>query len=344
MMRTIVLRGLAVFLLGALGVLGGGVCGAGEEGDPIAAAIAEARGLVDNGRPAAAIEHLKALDRPGDVRVAHMLGVAYYHANDPGRAIATLAPIVEELPEGSLERREAVQVLGLSHYLAGHIAEAVPLLERTRLWAAGNAELTYILGTAYIQTRESAKARECFADLFRVRPDSASAHLLTAQMMVRLELEELAEAELRLAIEKEPKIPRAHFLLGQIALFRGRLDEAIALTQREIELSPGDAIAFSQLGDALVRQQKWDDAIAALQKSLWLNPYYSAPYILLGKAYTRKQQPGTAEGMFREAVGRDPNNRAAHYLLGQLLQQMGRADEARRELEIAERLQGEPAR
>ncbi len=78
--------------------------------------------------------------------------------------------------------------------------------------------------------------------------------------------------------------------------------------------------------------------MAALQKSMWLNPYYSAPYILLGRLYMKKEQPATAEGMLRRAIQYDPNNRSAHYLLGQLLQQLGRAEEARKEFAIAESL------
>jgi Tfp pilus assembly protein PilF len=97
-------------------------------------------------------------------------------------------------------------------------------------------------------------------------------------------------------------------------------------------------MAYSQLGDAYVRQSKWTEAIAALQQSLWLNPYYSAPYILLGKAYSRTGNLGTAEGMLRRAIQYDPNNRTAHYLLAQLLQQMGRTEEAKREFAIAEKL------
>ena len=55
-------------------------------------------------------------------------------------------------------------------------------------------------------------------------------------------------------------------------------------------------------------------------------------------------QSATAEGMLRRAISYDPNNKSAHYLLGQLLQRTGRAGEAKQELEIAERLQGEPGR
>jgi Tfp pilus assembly protein PilF len=53
----------------------------------------------------------------------------------------------------------------------------------------------------------------------------------------------------------------------------------------------------------------------------------------------KKGQPLTAEGMLRRGIQYDPNNRSAHYLLGQLLQQMGRVEEAKREFDIAEKLQ-----
>ena len=102
-------------------------------------------------------------------------------------------------------------------------------------------------------------------------------------------------------------------------------------------------MALLRLGDAYVRQMKWDDAIGALQRSIWINPSFSGPYILLGRAYMKKGEPGTAEGMLRRAVELDPNNKSAHYLLAQVLQQTGRAEEARREFEVAERLTGEVA-
>ena len=156
--------------------------------------------------------------------------------------------------------------------------------------------------------------------------------------MIRLQMEPLAEAELALALARDPRTLRANFLLGQLALFRGQLDAAVERSTRELALNPSDAMASYQLGDALLRQNRGDEAIAALQRSLWLNPFYSGPYILLGRAYMKKGQPATAEGMLRRAIDYDPNNRAAHYLLAQLLQQLGRAEEAKQEFAIAERL------
>lgn len=306
--------------------------------------LAEVRQLINAGEPRKALEKLAtqppATDEPRANRIALLRGVAYYHASEPLKAIDALTPVVDRFPADSIERREAEQVLGLTLFVAGRFAEAVPRLEATRRWAGENLELAYALGQAYIQTRKPDAARSVFGSAYRVASDSAAAHLLVAQIMVRLELDTQAEAELTAAIAKDPRLPNANLLLGQVALFRGRLPEAIAHTERELAVNPASAMAFSQLGDALVRQAKWDDAIAALQKSVWLNPYYSAPYILLGRAYAKKDQLTTAEAMFRRAIEYDPNNRAAHYLLAQLLQQMGREEEATREFDIAERLRG----
>ncbi len=307
---------------------------------PSAALIADARKLIDTGKPGEAIEKLKAADA-ADPRVAELLGVAYYHANDPARAIDTLTPLVPNLAAGTLERREAVQVLGLAHFLAGHVAESIPYLEQTRPAMPDDIKLAYALGMAYAQTRQPAKAREAFATTFKVPADSAAAHLLTGQMMNRLELEELAEAELREAIRIEPKLPEAHYTLAQIAIFRSRFDEALALLRDELAINPAHAMALYRIGDVYTRQLRWDDAIRTLQQSLWINPYFSAPYILLGRAYSKTGQPATAEDMLRRALQYDPNNKSAHYLLAQVLQQAGRTDEAKREFAIAEKLQGD---
>jgi tetratricopeptide (TPR) repeat protein len=305
-------------------------------------ALTEARRLINAGEPLKAVPSLQAIraDAPPDrrARIDLVLGVAYYHADDPARTVETLMPIVDRFPSGSLERREADQVLGLSLFVTGRYADAVPRLEATRQWATGNLDLAYALGRAYIQTQRPDDARRCLAEVFGVAPDSAAAHLVTAQTMIRLEAVPEAEKELARAVAIDPKLPGANLLLGQLALFRGRFEEAAVLTQRELAINPANAMAFSQLGDALVRQSKWDEAIAALRRSTWINPYYSAPYILLGRAYAKKDQPAAAEAMLRQAIDYDPNNRTAHYQLAQLLQQQGRAEEAAREFEMAEKL------
>jgi tetratricopeptide (TPR) repeat protein len=337
---TVVLAGLWASLVCAQ-IVPVAADAASQPSPEVASLLAEARKLIDAGQPRTAIEKLQAIDERGNPLVEQLLGVAYYHSNDPSHAIEHLTPIVQRLAPGSLERREAAQVLGLSHYLAGHLAESIPFLEEVRPLVPDDIKLAYVLGMAYAQTRQPDKARESFARTFHLPPGSAAAHLIAGQMMNRLELEDLAEAELKTALQKDPKLPEAHYLLGQIRIFRSRLDEGLALMREELAINPAHAMALYRIGDIYSRQLQWEPAIGALQQSLWINPYFSGPYILLGKAYSRTNQLEAAEDMLRRAIQYDPNNKSAHYLLAQLLQQTGRREEATREFAIAERLQSE---
>jgi tetratricopeptide (TPR) repeat protein len=314
-----------------------------QSGAPDAATVASIRQLAQNGQAAQVEERLKPFDASQPV-VAYLRGLALYHADDHLKTIETLMPIVSRLEANSLERREAEQVLGLALYAAGRFPEALPYLESTRAWAKDNLELNYYIGLAYLQTGKVDAARQALAVTFGIPADQAGAFLMTAQMLIRLNLDEAAAVELKKALEKDARLPNARYLLGQMALFRGRLEESATWTRGELDVNPGNAMAWYQLGDVYVRDAKWDQAIAMLQRSLWINPFYSGPYILLGRAYMKTNQLATAEGMLRRAIQYDPNNRTAHYMLAQLLQQVGRHEEAKAEFAIAEKLQGQPGR
>jgi len=204
--------------------------------------LANIHALIAAGQASQALEKLQALPL-GDARVRYLRGVAFYHLDDPVKAIDALAPVAHSLPDGSVERKEAVQVLALSYYMAGRLKEAVPLLEETRAWASDNVELSQVLGMAYIQTSQNDKARVELAETFGVPPESASAHLLTAQMMVRLEFNDAAETEVQRALAMNAALPQANYLLGVIAISRAQVDQGIAFFRKELVANPLNAIA-----------------------------------------------------------------------------------------------------
>ena len=326
--------------LGALTVQGQNAQGTPVESPAHSSPVAQAQGLLNAGQIDAAIETLTAASglKPNDVQVQHLLGLAYYRKGDYKRAVEYLSAAVRQAPEGSRQHREEVQALGLSHYMLGHTAEAVPYLERLNRWSPDNKEIAYALGVSYVQTRNPDKSRATFARLFSVPPAAAAAYLINAQMMVRQQLEGLAEAELRKALELDPRLPQANFLLGEMAIYHAQIDLGIELLQKEIALNPAFGMAHYRLGEAYTRQLKWDAAIGPLQKSIWLNPFFSGPYIVLGKVYLKKSDLPNAENVLRHAARMDPNNFSAHHLLAQVLQQAGRVDEAKREFGAAEKL------
>ncbi len=279
-------------------------------------------------QPAPAGPHAAALD-------------AYRHREYAKAAEAFKQALDSETP-GTTPYRESLLLLGQSYYLSARIPQALEILERAVAAGVRTNEVFYMLGNGYIQNREPERAVRAFAVMFQVAPDSAAAHLIAAQMMIRQEFEEFAVKELGRALEIDPRIPEAHYMLGQQAIFRGQLDSGIEEMRKEIALNPNFSMAYYRLGDAYQRREEWDAAIPHLQRAIWLNPSYSGPYILLGKAYMKKQELPNAEGMLRQAIRIDPQNYSAHYMLGQTLMQQGKTDEGRKILELSQKLRKDP--
>jgi tetratricopeptide (TPR) repeat protein len=243
--------------------------------------------------------------------------------------------------QGAVAPAPSPPIVGRSEYLAGHIQEAIPLLEKARAAGARNNDLFFMLGNSYLQAHRVPKGRAAFADLYGVPAESAAARLFTAHMLMRLEFEDDAQAELEGALAREPKLPEAHFMLGEIAIYRAQLDRAADELGREIALNPGFAMAYYRLGDACTRHEDWEHAVPPLQRAVWLDPTYSGPYILLGKTYLKKGDLAEAERMLRRALQMDPKNASAHYLLGRTLIQSGHAEEGKKLLQRWEELRQE---
>jgi superkiller protein 3 len=308
--------------------------------DATAQLLAQAQKLLEEAKADEAIRILRGADNAAssEPEIAYLLGVAYHLKGDYVRAVEQLSAAVKRIPQKDAKYRNAIQILGLSHYVLGHPAEAIPYLEETSQLLPDSAEVAYALGSCYLQTRNRDKSREVFARMFKVPASSASAYLINAQMMMRQQFEVLAEQELQKALALDPKLPQINFLLAEIAIYNAQIDRGIALLQKEIEINPTFAMAFYWLGEAYTRKLAWDEAVGPLQKSIWLNPYFSGPYIVLGKVYLKKGDLQNAEGMLRRATQMDPNNFSAHHLLAQVLQRANRTEEAKREFDTAEKL------
>ena len=157
--------------------------------------------------------------------------MAYHLKGDYVHAVEQLSAAVKRIPKKDAKYRNAVQILGLSHYVLGHPADAIPYLEQTSRLLPDSTEIAYALGSCYIQTRDRDKSREVFARMFKVPSSSAAAYLINAQMMMRQRFEVLAEQELQKALALDPKLPQINFLLAEIAIYNAQIDRGIALLQ-----------------------------------------------------------------------------------------------------------------
>jgi tetratricopeptide (TPR) repeat protein len=300
--------------------------------------FAAARLLMQQGKIDEAISQLQALQATTpDVKGLDLeLGTAYYKKGDYAKAIESL----KKASFADANSSEAVQLLGLSYYLGGHPAEAIPLLEKVQGWfPKANIDASYILGICYIQTKDYAHARLAFAKMFDVPSDSAASYLFTARMLLRQEFDPVAEEYAQKAASLDPKLPLIHFLLGELYLYKSRVPEAIAEFQKELAINPANAATYYKLADAYSRIQKFEDAERLLQRSLWLDATSTGPYILMGKVLEKKGEFELAVRALQRAAAMDPNNPTTHHLLGQAYRDMGKKDEAESELKLAEQLQ-----
>jgi len=302
------------------------------------AEFAEARKLMQQGKVDEAIAELQPIESrdPATKGLTLEMGTAYYKKSDYPKAIEYLKKATAADPANS----EAIQLLGLSYYLGGHPADAIPLLEKVQGWySRANVDASYILGICYIQTKNYDQARHAFAKMFDVPQDSAASYLFTARMLLRQEYDPVAEEYAQKAVGLDPKLPLVHFLLGELYLFKSRVPEAISEFQKELAINPGNAATYYKLADAYSRVQRFEDAERLLQRSIWLDATSTGPYILMGKVLEKKGEFDLAVRALQRAAAMDPNNPTTHHLLGQAYRDMGKKEEAESELKLAEELQ-----
>ena len=256
---------------------------------------------------------------------AHLRGLDLFKQHKYTEAIPVLEEVIKSEPPDSEDYRETAMLIGQSYFSLSQAPKAILWLEKV----PATNESSYMLGYAYYQTGEKEKGVASFARLFGVAPQSAAAHLLTGEMLIKRQLEDAGADEIRKALAINPRIPEAHYVLGEITMFHGRVADSIRELEQELAINPSFSMAWYRLGDAYVRQENWDVAIANLQRAVWLNKNFSGPYILLGKCYYKKRDFSNAERFLRQALEIDPKNYMATYLLGQTLIADGKTEEGR---------------
>ena len=314
-----------------------------QRSDAASSTFAEARHLTEIGKYDEAIAQLEALRAqvPPPPDLSHELGIAYYKKSDYANAIPNFEKALAENPGDS----EATQLIGICLYLVGRPGAAIPYLQKVLTWyPRANVDAAYILGVSYIQNKQYDEARQTFAKMFGFSGESAAAYLFCGRILFRLEFTAVTEEYALKAIALDPKLPMAHYLLGELYLYQAKTDQAIAQFEQEIQLNPSYANVYFKLGDAYSRVERYDDAERLLQRSVWLDPNSSGPYILLGKVLLKKSEPELALRALSRAIAMDPGNPMAHQLLGQSYRALGQAADADRELRQAADLNRNPTK
>jgi tetratricopeptide (TPR) repeat protein len=313
---------------------------AADGGDAVSV-VAAARKAFASGHPEEALKQLDPLAAmtPEPAGVERLRGFIYYQQRNMTAAEAAYAKAMAQDPSDA----ESMQMQGVTLYSLGRPADAIPLLEKAHTAvASANVDPNYVLGVCYISVRRYDDARHAFAAQYGFAPDSAPAYLLAARLLLRQENPAVAEEFARKAVALKPNLPLAHLLLGEVALARAQLPEAITELKQERELNPLDGMVYDRLGDAYVRSGEDEKAQLELSRAILLEPNATSPYILLGKVLLDQQNYLLAELYLERAANMDPNNYITHNLLGQAYRRAGRTADADQQFKMVERLQNSP--
>jgi tetratricopeptide (TPR) repeat protein len=294
--------------------------------------------MVKGGHFDQALEKLDtiAAKQPEPAGAEYLRAMMFYQMGKMADAAAAFGKAASQDPTNL----DAMQMLGVSLFREGKSAEAVPFLERARRSVPNaNVDPNYVLGLCYIDTGRYDDARKAFAGQYGFAPESAPAYLLAARMLLRRDYRPIAEQSARKAIALNPNLPRAHFLLGELALAQGQAGDAIAEFQKEADLSPLDGTVYERLGDVYIHMGDFDRAQQALNRAVLLEPNVNIPFILLGKVLLKQKNSLMAKMYLERALEMDPRNYMAHHLLGQTYRALGRSDDAAREYRTAEQVQ-----
>jgi putative PEP-CTERM system TPR-repeat lipoprotein len=347
---------------------------AGRSGDPEAAraALTEVAALVDSLPPEytnaneqllmlgglshhgldereKAKEYLDILLRryPRNVGARKLLAAIYLDENDNARALATVEPVLKQVPNDPqanllagraqlgykryrqandhLQRAvkyldkgpDALFALGLSQLGLGEVDGGIANLEKAAALAPGDQGIGATLTTLYMQRGLADKALALARALVAQRPDSLPAlNLLGSVQAARGDLD-AARSTFEEALRRDPAFIPAILNLARTEAGAGQSEAASARLEALLAKHPDDARAMYEIGVIAQRQGKLDAAIDWLRKAAAKQPDQPAPALALVEALARAGQPAAALNAAKEAGLRHPEDLQVQAVMGQ---------------------------
>jgi tetratricopeptide (TPR) repeat protein len=183
-----------------------------------------------------------------------------------GDAAAAL-PILSRLSGLDPKNMRVRHLLAQAYVVSGHPEAAVQELEEAHSTAPDDLETTFTLASGYARLKKMEEAERLFAEVAKARPIPQT-HVLIGRAYRDAGAYDRATPALRRALAMDPRVRRAHYYLGMVALLSegvSRIDEAIGEFQQEQKIAPDDPLNTLRLGMALVVARREREALVPLE-------------------------------------------------------------------------------
>lgn len=195
-------------------------------------------------------------------------------------------------------------------------------------------------GTEALQAGDNAGAAAAFERAAELEPTRAEHWVRLGMARARAEQWDAAVAAYQRAIDLDPSAKTCHNL-ANVYFRRGDYDSAAKLYGRAVEIDPTYLLARFHYGWCLRQLNRAEEAQAAFEECLRLEPHDEREretrvdcLFGLGSMRHRAGDYAASARMMEQVLSVFPAHPEARYYLGMAYRQLGRLEDARRQLEI----------
>jgi len=216
----------------------------------------------------------------------------------------------------------------------GHVLESIQQLKQIVRTSPTDGSACFYLSTLYTQMGEYPVAERYVQRAIEINPKQGEYYHQLGLIRYRQKRWAAALGFFRQALEigsgkNEAPVWKS---IGDVELELFDRDAALQAYTEALRIQPNDAQTHLALGRFYLERGQPDRAIEHLLAALETDPLLRAAYPLLGRAYRQTGHLSSAESVLKKALNASPADQESRYTLGQTLLAMGRADEAREEL------------
>lgn len=197
-------------------------------------------------------------------------------------------------------------------------------------------------------------ADEQFELLLTIDPNNPVAHCGKAMVLLnrlqssnntviksRTAILKEAGKECNLALDADPRVVEAHYLLGRVYKEEGRNDRACQAFMGAIKLDPHYSNAYAQLGLVQVLLNKQSEASENFKKAISINSGNSTAHFGMAQIAFKQNRLEAAVAELNISLYQNPNSAPVHQLLGKVYEAQGNTVAAIKEFKEAIRIKPE---
>lgn len=252
-------------------------------------------------------EYKKALKADEqNINIRLNLASSYIKKNDSAKAIEELNSATNIDPE-AIEPHALLALLYSSKGdvdLATHEYEAA--LKNASKLEPKNIDIYKSLGAVYLHQKKLKEAENTYRLITELSPEDAQGYFFLANVHSEVNNNDLAEKEIKRALELRPDYPEALNFLGYLYAEGDRnLNEAEALIRKALEIEPNNGAYIDSLGWLYFKRGNLEEALRELEKASVLleDPVI---YDHLGDVYFKIKDVSSAKSNWEKSLSLNP--------------------------------------